>query len=93
MSIGGSPIDTSLVQAAQAQQTASKTRDRERAEAERTQRRTDEVELKVAGMESGEAVRRLPQNDSEQAGAEREAKGQREPPESEEGRGRLDVTA
>lgn len=75
MSISGSPIDTSLVQAAQAQQTASKARDREKALTERTQRYTDQLDLRVAGIESAEALRQLPANDSEQADAEHEAKG------------------
>ncbi len=75
MSTIGSPIDTSLVQAAQAQQTASKARDRERAEEDdRTQRYTDTLELKVAGVVSADAARQLPRNDSEQAEHDREAK-------------------
>lgn len=74
MSVIGSPIDTSLVQAAQAQQTASKARDRERAASERSQRYTDMLELRVSGMESSEAVRQLPHSDSEQADHEREAR-------------------
>ncbi len=74
MSNVGSPIITSLIQAAQAQQTASKNRDLKRAESERTQRFADQVELRVAGVESSEAVRQPPQNDSEQAGAEHQAK-------------------
>lgn len=85
MSISGSPIDTSLVQAAQAQQTASKTRDKEKALAERTQRYTDQIDLKVAGIESSEAIRQLPQNDSEQAESEHQAKGDDRPT--------IDVTA
>ena len=89
----GSPIDASLLQAAQAQQTASKARDRERAASERTQRFADQVELRVAGVESAEAVRRLPQNDSEQAGTEHEAKGRLPRNEPEEDRPRIDVTA
>ncbi len=74
MSNVGSPIITSLIQAAQAQQTASKTRDLKRAESERTQRFADQVELRVAGVESSEAVRQPPQNDSEQAGTRHQAK-------------------
>ncbi len=74
MSMIGSPIETSILQAAQAQQTASKARDRERAATERARRFQDLVELRVAGMEMAEAVRKLPQNDSEQAGAEHQAK-------------------
>jgi hypothetical protein len=95
MSSIGSPIDTSLVQAAQAQQTASKARDRERAASERTQRYTDLLDLKVAGLESAEALRQLPQNDSEQANDEHEAKGHRRRGEGEtdEGQPHIDVTA
>ncbi len=95
MSSIGSPIDTSLVQAAQAQQTASKARDRERAVSERTQRYTDQFELKVAGLESAEALRQLPQNDSEQANDEHEAKGHRHGNKSQTGEDRphIDVTA
>ncbi len=74
MSTIGSPLDTSLIQTAQAQQIASKARDRERAVAERTQRYKDMLELRVAGIESAEAARRLPQSDSEQAGHESEAR-------------------
>lgn len=94
MSIGGTPIDTSLLQTAQAQQTASKARDRERVLNEQTQRYLDQVELRVAGMESSEAVRRLPPNDSEQADAEHEAEGRQLGSEPEgEDRPRIDVTA
>ena len=92
MSIIGSPLDTSLVQAAQAQQTASKARDRERATTERGQRYTDMLELRVAGMESGEAVRPLPHSDSEQADHEREGKKQPVQRDSDDVE-RLDVTA
>ena len=77
MSVIGSPLNTSLVQSAQAQETASKTRDRERAANERTRRYADQLELRVAGLESAEALRQLPQNDSEQADHEHEAKDQR----------------
>jgi hypothetical protein len=72
MSSIGSPIDTSLLQAAQAQQVASKTRDRERAATERGRRSQDLLELRVAGLEAAEAVRRLPHSDSEEAEAERD---------------------
>lgn len=80
---GGSPIDTSLLQTAQAQQTASKARDKERAESDRARRFADQVELRVAGVESAEAVRRLPKNDSEQAEAEHQSRDQR--PDAEHG--------
>jgi hypothetical protein len=96
MSAAGSPIDMSLVQAAQAQRTASKARDRERAAEERTQRYSDLLELRVAGVELADALRQLPQNDSEQAGAEHEAKGHHQPNEpkaDDEERPHIDVTA
>ncbi len=92
MSTIGSPIHTSLVQAAQAQQVASKARDRERAEAERTQRYTDMLDLKVAGVVSDEAARELPRNDSEEADHDREARKQLVQPNDDKD-SRLDVTA
>jgi hypothetical protein len=67
MSVIGSPAETSLLQAAQAQQTASKARDKEKARSESAQRFQDQVELRVAGAESDAAVRKLPQNESELA--------------------------
>jgi hypothetical protein len=70
MSTVGSSLEASMVQAAQAQQVASKARDRERAASERGRRLQDQVELRVAGVESADAIRKLPQNDSEQAEAE-----------------------
>jgi hypothetical protein len=95
MSSIGSPIDTSLVQAAQAQQSASKAKDKERATSERTQRYADQLELRVAGLESAEALRQLPENESEQANDEHEAKGHRHRGEggSDENRPHVDVTA
>jgi hypothetical protein len=95
MSSIGSPIDTSLVQAAQAQQTASKAKDKERATNERTRRYADQLELRIAGLESAEALRQLPENESEQANDEREAKGHRHRREGENGEDRphVDVTA
>jgi len=73
MSSIGSPIDTSLLQTAQAQRTASKARDKERAATESGRRFQDLVDLRVAGTESEEAVRSIPKNDSEQAEAEHDA--------------------
>jgi hypothetical protein len=67
MSSVGGPIQTSLVQAAQAQQVASKARDKEKARTDATQRRDDQLELRVTGVEATDAVRKLPHNDSEQA--------------------------
>jgi len=74
MSIIGSPLDTSLIQAAQAQQVASKARDRERAVSDQSQRYKDMLDLKIAGIESAEAARQLPHSDSEQAEVESEAR-------------------
>lgn len=74
MSTIGSPIETSLLQAAQAQQAASKARDKEKAQTEVGRRFKDQVDLKVAGVENSEAIRKLPHSDSEQA--EQEHKGQ-----------------
>jgi hypothetical protein len=74
MSSIGSPIDTSLLQTAQAQQQAGKARDREKAESAGGRRFEDLVELRVAGMETAEAVRKLPHNESEQAETEHESK-------------------
>ena len=93
MSVISSPVDASLVQAAQAQQTASKARDRERAATDGAQRYTDMVELRVAGVEAAEALRRLPQNDSQQAGSEHEAQDQYSPPSGEQESGHIDVQA
>ena len=96
MSSIGSPLDTSLLQAAQAQQQASKARDKERAATESGRRFQDMVELRVAGVESDEAVRKLPQNDSEQAETEQESKSrpqQRRGRDDEEERPRIDVQA
>lgn len=93
MSVIGSPVDTSLLQAAQAQQTASKARDRERAATDSAQRYADMVELRVAGVEAAEALRRLPQNDSQQAGSEHEAQDQYSPASGEPGSHHVDVQA
>ena len=95
MSSIGSPIDTSLLQAAQAQQQAAKARDREKAATESGRRFQELGELRVAGMETAEAVRRLPQNDSEQAETEQESKSQPQGYErsEEEDRPHIDVQA
>lgn len=70
MSSVGSSLHASLLQAAQAQQVASKARDREKAEAASGRRFSDLVELRVNGVETAEAVRQIPQNNSEQAETE-----------------------
>ncbi len=92
MSSIGSPLTTSLVQAAQAQVAASGARDRERAEsAERSRRAAAQVELSVSGVELPEALRQLPQNDSEQAEVEQRSRERRPP--SPEDRQHVDVKA
>jgi hypothetical protein len=77
MSVIGSPLETSVLQAIQAQQVASKARDREKAESSSGRRFEDLVELRVAGVQTAEAIRRLPQNDSEQARSEHEANAEK----------------
>lgn len=66
MSTIGSPLTTSLLQTAQAQQVASKSNDREKAASETKRRYQDQVDLKVAGVETDAAVRNLPHTESEQ---------------------------
>ncbi|MGI9014062.1 MAG: hypothetical protein ACR2GY_07420 [Phycisphaerales bacterium] len=70
MSTIGSNIETSLIQTAAAQQQAAKARDKERARRNESAREADSVELRVAGVEDAEAIRALPENDSEQAESE-----------------------
>lgn len=96
MSSIGSPVDISLLQAAQAQQQASKARDREKAESAGGRRFEDLVELRVAGMETAEAVRKLPHNESEQAETEHESKSgplPQRPDDEDQRRPRIDVQA
>jgi len=74
MSTIGSPIETSLLQTAQAQQVAAKKRDRERAgDADSARRLRDLVDLRVAGVEEAEAPRAVPENESEEAESEHRA--------------------
>lgn len=89
MSVVGSPIETSALQAIQAQQVASKARDREKSQSPSGRRFNDLVELRVSAVESADAVRALPQNESEQAQAEHQAAA----PQSHEERPHIDVTA
>jgi hypothetical protein len=68
----GSPIQMSLVQAAQAQRVASRDRDRQRAIAAETIRsRADHIDLHIDGVELEEAVQRLAGNASERSHQER----------------------
>jgi hypothetical protein len=94
MSSIGSPIQTSLIQTAQAQQVAGKSRDREKSAASDSARRmADQVDLRVAGVEGDDAVRRLPGNDSEQAAAERRARRSPQRPSRLPETDRVDLTA
>jgi hypothetical protein len=89
----GSPIETSLLQAAQAQQMASKARDREKAVTEGARRHEDMVDLRVAGVETEDAVRRLPRNDSPEAGIEHRSQERMQPQRDVPDRPRVDVQA
>lgn len=98
MSSIGSPILTSLLQVAQAQQVMSKARDRERATTDQTRRFQDMLDLKAAGVEAVEAIHDLPADDSEHAEPEHEAPDESEQEESkqdktEEDGSSLDITA
>ncbi len=97
MSVIGSPIDTSILQAAQAQQAASKARDKEKAESDRPRRDRDSVELRIDGLETSAAVRKLPQSNSEESDVERDGREQAAPPAArsgdEEDRPGIDVQA
>jgi hypothetical protein len=73
MSVIASPIETAALQAIQAQHVASKARDKEKAESASGRKFNDLVELRVAGLETAEAVRKLPQNNSEQAETEHQS--------------------
>ncbi len=61
------PINSSIIQTAQAQQTASKARNSERAREARRIRESDYYIFRVNEVETDRAVRELPRNDSEQA--------------------------
>ena len=78
MSVVGSSLETSALLAIQAQHVASKARDREKSESASGRRFADLVELRVAGVESVEAARALPSNDSEQGDQERDRKRQQQ---------------
>ena len=98
MSSIGSPLLTSLLQAAQAQQVVSKARDRERASTDQTRRFQDMLDLKAAGVEAVEAIHDLPADDSEHPEPEHEAPDeskQDEPKQdkTEDDRSSLDITA
>jgi hypothetical protein len=73
MSVVGSSLETAALQAIQAQHVASKARDKEKSESASGRRFNDLVELRVAGLETADAVRPLPQNNSEQAETEHQS--------------------
>ena len=79
------PVNSSVIQAAQAQQTAGKARDRERTEETRSRRDQDLLELRVDGVETTDAIRKLPQNDSEQAEDEHRRQNLPHAPDDEDG--------
>ena len=95
--ISGSPIERSVMQAAQAQQAAARLRDKQRAAQDDPKRFEDLVELSVAGVESDEAVRQIPQNDSEQAddehAAQRRLAAQQKQKRDKDKKPRLDIKA
>ena len=93
MSTIGSPILTSLLQVAQAQQVVSKARDRERRASDQTRRFQDLVDLHVAGLETAEAIRNLSSNDSDKAEPEPQAPDKSAQHKPEEDQPQLDVTA
>lgn len=98
MSLIGSPLLTSLLQAAQAQQVVSKARDRERATTDQTRRFQDMLDLKAAGVEAVEAIHDLPADDSEHPEPEQEAPDESKQDETkqdktEEDGSSLDITA
>lgn len=93
MSVIGSPIDTSLLQAAQAQQVAARARDREKAARETAASRfRDLVDLRAAGVTGAQAPRKVPANDSQQADAERKPLNAY-PDEGDDDAPRIDVQA
>lgn len=99
MSVVGPSPEISALQAVAAQQVASKARDREKSESATGRRFQDLVELRVAGVETGDAVRGLPSNDSEQGDQERESRKQSQAgygkvvEEGDDGRPHVDVKA
>jgi hypothetical protein len=94
MSVIGSPIETSLLQAAQAQQVASKARDKEKTERDSSARRfQDVIELRVAGVETADAIRKLPSNESQQAEVEHQSHETPHQPDDEQPGGHIDVQA
>ena len=94
MSTIGSKLEASLAQAASAAQQAAKARAHESAKTESARKARDQVDLRSAGVETGQAVRTLPQSDSEHA--ERRTRNPAAPPRKDDGKikkPRIDLTA
>lgn len=75
----GNPIITGLVQAAQAQQVASRDRDRSRAAESSTKERADKLDLRVNEAEAPEAVRDIREEDEHPQGRRRQPGPERTP--------------
>lgn len=73
-SIGPGPAALSALQAAQAQRTASAARDAEKTREQRRIRGEDEVDLRVVGVEDDDAVRDIPDGNSEESATERKGR-------------------
>jgi hypothetical protein len=71
MGLFGIPSEISALQSTQAQSVASKAKAAERAAAERTRRRDDATEFKVAGMEDGAVIRKADEDASEEEESQR----------------------
>jgi predicted nucleic acid-binding Zn-ribbon protein len=71
------PAQLSALQAVQAQHAAAKTRDKEKTQAADAKRvHKDQADLRVDGVETNTAVRKLPKQSTEQEREEHEAHGQ-----------------
>lgn len=98
MSTIGSNLETSLLQAANAQQQAAKQRDRDRAgQTDSARSIRDLVDLRVATADSAQAIRRVPGENSEQAEEEDRRRSNRDgragSRSDRDGKPRIDLTA
>jgi hypothetical protein len=94
MSTIGSKLETSLAQAVAASQQSARSRERENAKTESARKMQDQVDLRTAGVESNQAVRKLPQSDPEQSES-RERRSTSLPPKDDgkKKKLRIDLTA
>lgn len=76
MSTIGSKLEASLAQAVAASQQAARARERETARTESARKMQDQVDLRTAGVESDQALRKVPQGSGEHA----ERRQQQAPP-------------